>query len=93
MYICSFELTFSFKPKRTDVADVLNLEKLLILSSQFLQIRRDSPRVIFIPSTFSICCGKAFRFPGTLNPYGLHLNKQGSTQLAGNFIEYFKHCN
>ena len=65
----SFELTFSFKPKRTDVADVLNLEKLLILSSQFLQIRRDSPRVIFIPSTFSICCGKAFRFPGTLNMF------------------------
>ena len=28
-----------------------------------------------------------------LNPYGLHLNKQGSTKLAGNFIEYFKHCN
>ena len=27
-----------------------------------------------------------------LNLYGLHLNKQGSTKLAGN-IEYFKHCN
>ena len=28
-----------------------------------------------------------------LNPYGLHLNKQGFTKLAGNFIEYLKHCN
>ena len=28
-----------------------------------------------------------------LNPDGPHLNKQGSTKLAGNFIEYFKHCN
>ena len=27
-----------------------------------------------------------------LNPYGLHLNRQGSTKFAGNFIEYFKHC-
>ena len=27
-----------------------------------------------------------------LNPYGLHLNRQGSTNLGGNFIEYFKHC-
>ncbi len=42
------ELTFSFKPMRTDVADVLYLEKLLILSSQLLQIRRGAPVLISI---------------------------------------------
>ena len=28
-----------------------------------------------------------------LNPYGLHLNKQGSAKLAKNIIEYFKNLN
>ena len=64
-----FKLTFSFEPKRTDVEAVLNLVKLLILSWQFLQIRGDVLMVIFIPSMFSICCGKAFHFPGTLNMF------------------------
>ena len=68
------ELTFSFKPMRTDVADVLYLEKLLILSSQLLQIRRGAPVVISIPSTFLICCGKPFHCPETLNMF---VNRSG----------------
>ena len=68
------ELTFSFKSMRTDIADVLYLEKLLILNSQLLQIRRGAPVVISIPSTFLICCGKPFRCPGTLNMF---VNRSG----------------
>jgi lysophospholipase L1-like esterase len=28
-----------------------------------------------------------------LNPYGLHLNKQGTAKLAKNIIDYLKNCN